>query len=139
MRRVLAFFVGAAFLTVSLPSAGLHVHARTPSAESAHDHGPAVHTHEYVDHHAYPSLGTALDDALLDVAAHDALGRIIACAFTCVTRDMHVVGAAISPAITTIAPLTEKRAPITDTDRRIHSPPRWSDGPLRAPPSSLLA
>jgi hypothetical protein len=136
---LVAVFVGAAFLTVSLPLAGLHVHARTPSADSAHDHGPAVHTHEEVDHHAVPSPDIAVDGALLGVATQDALGRVIPCSFTCVTRTMHVGGAAVSSSTTTIAPLIEKRAPIADTDRRTHSPPRWSDGPLRAPPSSLLA
>lgn len=139
MRRLVAFFVGAAFLTVSLPLAGLHVHARKPSGESAHDHGPAVHTHAEVDHHAVPSPGIAVDGALPGVATHDAPGRVIPCSFTCVARDMHVVGAAMSPTLTTIAPPNETRAPITDTDGRTHSPPRWADGPLRAPPSSLLA
>jgi hypothetical protein len=133
--RALTVFSCVAWLALAGALPGLHVHESQDHEHREHRHGPAFHSHPR--NHV----------ANLPADGHSPI-RIGPCdpAHHAVLLSAAIVTASGSPTLF-IAPAVqggpaagdalERTTPLRDL--RAHSPPRLTDGPLRAPPASLPA
>jgi hypothetical protein len=133
--RCLTALACGAWLAVAGSLPLLHVHVDAGHEHRAHRHGPAMHGH-----------------APHGVGAPDAAGREERRLGPCDPGDHAVSLSAVratattgapvfvAPALTTTLFALDAEAPAAaPRDVRAHSPPRLSDGPLRAPPASRPA
>lgn len=139
--RVLAATVAAALLSTSGSALLQHVHAYADHDHAEHRHGPASHAHptpplRAPDRH---ESGTHQSDGAARLERCDPGEHTVAVVFTSVApQPGHVpVPVPLDPVIVTPPELAWRHA--APSEVRAHSPPRLTDGPLRAPPLVHLA
>jgi hypothetical protein len=117
----------------------LHVHGYGAHRHAEHRHGPAAHGH----------VGEAAADSHDAARPHDpAVARIEPCrpgahvvpvAGSGVSTGLQHAPAADRAGVLHVGLPTAARSRVAAPDARAHSPPRLTDGPLRAPPLSRRA
>jgi hypothetical protein len=124
-------------LSISGSAALQHVHAYVEHDHAEHHHGPASHEHSAVAHSHAPESNPPDDTAQLDGC--DPGEHAVSVVFTYVTPQTDHGPASVTLETIVMAPPQQARRHVTPSDVRVHSPPRLTDAPLRAPPVVHLA
>lgn len=137
--RGVAVVVAVAMLSMSGSAALLHVHASAGHEHAEHHHGPAAHSHAPVIHQHHHQHAAAARGDGTEIEPCEPADHIVPLAFTCVAAEqVDVPLPEVVDAVVLTAPMTTA-AVAAPSDVRAHSPPRITDAPLRAPPTSPLA
>jgi hypothetical protein len=128
----------------------LHVHVYVRHDHPDHHHGPAAHGHGATHHHhgdhetlyGTERRGSRAGHADEQTTVFDACNpgdHAVQFVFTCIRADAYPVLHLTSIVSGPLAPTVEGWWRVAPSDVRAHSPPRLTDGPLRAPPVVHLA
>ncbi len=137
VQRVLAAVVAVAMLSTFGSAAFQHVHAYLDHDHPDHRHGPASHGHSAVGHsHAQdshaPDAHAPGDVAQLEGC--DPGEHAVSVAFTYVAPQPEHPPVPVAADAIIVAPPERTWRYVAASDVRVHSPPRLTDAPLRAPP-----
>lgn len=124
-RRLLSLVVVAAFTSLNVGVAELHVHADQGQASGEHSHGPASHYHEAV-HHESPEAP--------HVAAVDADDTVVAVPLVIAPPRLPKPMAAVTVEPVPVSPDEPARVDGSHIVARAHGPPLTVQHSLRAPP-----
>lgn len=145
--RAIAAIVACAMLATSGSAAFAHVHEYAGHRHAEHQHGVASHTHappassavadasDHADHDPRPDLPTA--GARLEGCEPGAHAVSITSPGVAPPPDHWMACVAVAAIV--VAPPACAGGRLLRLHVRVHSPPRITDAPLRAPPSLHLA
>lgn len=142
VQRVLAAVVAVAMLSTSGSAAFQHVHAYLDHDHPDHHHGPASHGHSAVGHsqaqdsHAQDSHAQHLHapGEVAQIEGCDPGEHAVSVAFTYVAPQPEHPPVPIAADAVIVALPERTWCYVAASDVRVHSPPRLTDAPLRAPP-----
>ena len=142
VQRLLAAVVAVAMLSASGSAALQHVHAYLDHDHPDHLHGPASHGHSAVGHsHAQDSHAedahTPGEVAQFEGCDPGEHAVSVVSSYVAPQPEHPPVPTAADAVI--VAPPERTGRYVAACDVRVHSPPRLTDAPLRAPPVVFLA
>jgi len=126
--RLLSLALVAGLTLMNVQAAGLHVHAKADYVDDAHQHGPASHQHDVIDHHSSEMTQVAGVDAD-DTVVHVSL--VASAAKSIKPVHAHYAGALM------FVPRVESVIDGASIIARAHGPPSVLQHSLRAPPALL--